>query len=137
VFTHLELAGGEQAFVEASFMMQGNPLDISFRVLGTERSIEYCYQPTAFALHDIKTDAPAQAAPSLMLYEWNRPPEPLYTPKADSLEVAFREQVRYFAECVRSNTPPAVGTAEQARLALQIALASQGSCETGKALPLT
>lgn len=131
VFTHLAFPDGNQTFVEASFMMQGNPLDIAFRILGTERSIEYSYQPTDFALHEIKTDAPTQPAPSLLLYEWNRDPEPLYTPQIDSLDVAFREQLRYFAECVRSNTPPATGTAEQAREALRIALASQESCESG------
>jgi len=132
VFTHLQFPEDKQAFVEASFMMQGNPLDIAFRILGTERSIEYSYQPVDFALHEIKTDAPTQPAPSLMLYEWNRQPEPLYTPQADSLEVAFREQVRYIAECVRTDTPPAIGTAEQAREALRIALASEESCESGE-----
>ncbi len=132
VFTHLNFPDGKQAFVEASFMMQGNPLDIAFRILGTERSIEYSYQPAEFALHDIKADAPTQAAPSLMLYEWNRDPEPLYTPQADSLAVAFRKQIRYFVECVRTGTPPTVGTAEQAREALRIALASQESCESGE-----
>jgi len=132
VFTHLEFADGEQAFVEASFMMQGNPLDIFFRVLGTERSIEYSYQPVEFALHEIKTDAPTRPAPSLMLYEWNHEAEPLYTPQVDSLEVAFREQVRYFAECIRSDTPPTVGTPEQAREALRMALASKKSCESAE-----
>ncbi len=132
VFAHLQFPDDKQAFVEASFMMQGNPLDIFFRILGTERSIEYSYHPVDFALHEIETDAPTQPAPSLMLYEWNRQPEPLYTPQTDSLDIAFREQVRYFAECVRTDTPPAIGTAEQAREALRIALASQESCESGE-----
>ena len=43
VFTHLEFADGKQALVEASFMMQGNPLDIGFRILGDEGSLEYVF----------------------------------------------------------------------------------------------
>ena len=33
-------------------MMRGNPIDIFFRILGTERSIEYTFDPATFALHD-------------------------------------------------------------------------------------
>ena len=54
VFTHLEFPEGRQAFVEASFMMRGNPIDIFFRILGTERSIEYTFDPATFALHAIE-----------------------------------------------------------------------------------
>jgi UDP-N-acetylglucosamine 3-dehydrogenase len=131
IFTHLEFPGGRQAFVEASFMMRGNPIDIFFRVLGTERSLEYTFDPATFALHDIDTQASAASGPSLVLYEWKQPPQPLYVPETDSFPLAFRDEVGYFAECVRTGEPPRIGTADQARQALEIALASASSCETG------
>ena len=136
VFTHLDFSAGRQAFVEASFMMQGNPIDIFFRVLGSQRSIEYTFRPEAFALHDIDTREPSGSGASLLLYEWKKEPQTLYTPGSDSFSVAMRDQLNYFAQCIRSETPPAVGTGEQARSALEIALASQQSCETGQPVAL-
>lgn len=137
IFTQLEFPGDRQALVEASFMMQGNPVDIFFRVLGDQRSMEYTFDPSTFALHDIDTRKSAPPGPSLMLYGWKQTPQSLYTPVADSFAIAFQEEVAYFAECVRSGTPPQTGSAEQARLALQIALASQRSCETKAPVLLT
>ncbi len=136
VFTHLEFPGGQQAFVEASFMMRGNPIDIFFRVLGSQRSMEYTFNPASFALHDIETRKESSVSPSLVLYEWKKPSESLYIPEAESFAIAFRDEVSYFAECVRTGTAPRIGTAQQARQALEIALASQTSCETGEPVRL-
>jgi predicted dehydrogenase len=132
VFTHLTFPGERQAFVEASFMMRGNPLDIFFRILGAERSIEYTFSPESFALHEVGTRKASRPAASLVLYQWKRDPQALYTPQEDSFRVAFREEAAYFADCVRRGTPPAIGAADQARVALEIALASKQSCETGQ-----
>ena len=71
-----------------------------------------------------------------MLYRWGHDPQPLYTPEVDSFRIAFREEMRYFAQCVRMGTAPSVGTAEQARRALELALASKQSCESGDAIRL-
>ncbi|MCX7887758.1 MAG: Gfo/Idh/MocA family oxidoreductase [Verrucomicrobiae bacterium] len=137
VFTHLNFPGGRQAFVEASFMMKGNPLDIFFRVLGTERSIEYGFNPESFALHQLEGKKGAKPAASLVLYEWKREPVALHVPQEDSFAVAFRDEVGYFAQCVSEGVPPAIGTGEQARLALEVALASRRSCETGQPVSLS
>lgn len=134
VFTHLEFPGAQQALVEASFMMRGNPIDIFVRVLGSERSLEYTFQPEHFALHELASHGKPGKRPSLILYEWQKEPQPLYVPQADSFEVALRDELRYFADCVRTGNSPSVGSAEQARLALEIALVSQESCETGEAV---
>jgi UDP-N-acetylglucosamine 3-dehydrogenase len=130
VFTQLEFPGDRLAFVEASFMMRGNPIDIFLRVLGDQRSIEYTFAPAAFALHDIDTTNPAPPGPSLMLYGWKQPAQSLHVSESDSFARAFRNEVGYFAECVRTGARPAAGSTQQARLALEIALASQRSCET-------
>ena len=137
VFTHLEFPDDRQAFVEASFMMQGNPIDIFFRVLGSQGSIEYTFSPDAFALHEIDTHKPSGTAASLLLYEWKKEPQRLYTPQSDSFSVAMRDQLDYFAECIRAGKPPQIGTGGQARQALEIALASRLSCETAKPTALS
>ncbi|NUQ62065.1 MAG: Gfo/Idh/MocA family oxidoreductase [Pirellulales bacterium] len=135
VFTHLEFEENKQAFVESSFMLKGNPLGIGFRILGTQRSIEYRYLPRTFSLHGVENqeDPPE---PSLVLYEWGKDPVPLHTPEEDSFIVAFREEMRYFAECVRTRRPPEHGSPAQARLALEIALASRRSCESREMVQL-
>lgn len=137
VFTHLEFPGDRQAFVEASFMMQGNPIDVFFRVLGSQRSIEYTFSPDAFALHDVDTHKPSPTGASLLLYEWKQEPRALCTPQSDSFGVAMRDQLDYFAECVGAGQPPRIGAGAEARQALEIALASELSCETAKPVALS
>ena len=137
VFTHLEFPQERQAFVEASFMMRGNPIDIFFRVLGTERSIEYTFDPATFALHEIDDPRRERTGSTLMLYEWKQPPKELFEKKEDPFRAAFRHQATYFAECVRTGQSPQIGTGEQARRALALGLASLQSCETGMPVRLT
>ena len=68
--------------------------------------------------------------------KWKEPPQSLYVPATDSFPLAFRDEVGYFAECIRTGQPPQIGTGEQARQALEIALASAISCETGQPVTL-
>ena len=102
MFTLLDFAGERKAFVEASFMMPGNPLDIQFHLLGDQASVEYAYKPEAMLLHGLSTRASGDVEPSLILYEAGKEPEPLYTPREDSFVVAMREQIRSFADCVQT-----------------------------------
>jgi predicted dehydrogenase len=130
VFTLVDFAGGRKGFVEASFMLQGNPLEIQFHILGTTGSLAWRYTPGGVFLHGSRTEA-SSGGPSLVLYQWGKEPEGLYTPE-DSSAIAMRDQVAYFAECIRSNTPPTKATAADSRRALALALASRDSCETGQ-----
>lgn len=131
VFTTVDFAAGRKAFVEASFMLQGNPLDIQFHILGSNGSVAYRYSPGVFALHGARSEAPSKG-PSLLLYQWGKEAVGLYTPEQDSFSIAMREQVGHFAECIAMGTPPRTGAAADARSALALALASQESCETGQ-----
>jgi predicted dehydrogenase len=131
VFTLADFGGGRKGFVEASFMMQGNPLDIQFHVLGNRGSLAWKYTPGAFALHGAQSAA-SSGGPSLMLYRWGQEPQGLYAPREDSFAVAMRGQVAAFAEAIRTGQPPAKATAAESRLALAVAHASRRSCETGQ-----
>jgi UDP-N-acetylglucosamine 3-dehydrogenase len=131
VLTLLDYPEGQRAFVEASFMMPGNPLDIQFHVLGDQASIEYAYKPESMLLHGLSSRASGEVEPSLVLYQAGKDPEPLYTPREDSFVVAMRGQLRSFAECVQTGRPPDLATGRDALLALEVALASRTSIEQG------
>lgn len=131
VFTLVDFAGGRKAFTEASFMMQGNPLDIQFHILGSRGSLAWKYAPGAFVLHGVQSEA-SSGGPSLMLYRWGKEPLGLFTPQGDSFAIAMRDQVAYFAECIRSGAPPTRAPAAESRLALALGLAARRSCETGQ-----
>ncbi len=135
VFTAVDFAGGRKAFVEASFLMQGNPLDIQFHILGSTGSLAWRYTPGAFALHGEQGQA-SSGGPSLVLYRWGREPEGLYTPAEDSFAAAMRDQVAYFAACIRTGQSPVRAPATDSRLALALALASRESCQTGETVYL-
>ena len=131
VFTLVDFAGGRRAFTEASFMMQGNPLDIQFHILGSRGSLAWKYAPGGFALHGAQSEA-SSGGPSLVLYQWGKEREGLYTPTEDSFAIAMRDQVAYFADCIRTGTPPARAPAAESRMALALALASRDSCQSGQ-----
>ena len=136
VLTLLDYPEERRAFVEASLMMPGNPLDIQFHVLGENGSIEYAYKPESALLHGLSTRASGEVEPSLVLYQAGRDPQPLYTPHEDSFVVAMREQLRSFAECVQSGQLPDLATGSDALLALEVALASRMSVEQGTVVRL-
>lgn len=133
VFTVVDFAGGRKGFVEASFMMQGNPLDIQFHILGSTGSLAWKYTPGMFVLHSAQSEA-STGGPSLVLHRWGHAPEALYTPAEESFAVAMRDQVAYFADCIRTGQTPARAPATDSRRALALALASRESCQTGEAI---
>jgi predicted dehydrogenase len=135
VFTLVDFAGGRRGFTEASFMMQGNPVDIQFHLVGTHGSLAWKYTPGVFALHGLQTES-SSGGPSLMLYRWGEDPVGLYTPVEDSFAIAMRDQVACFAQGIRTGTPPSNAPAAESRLALALALASRQSCETGQPVRL-
>jgi len=49
---------------------------------------------------------------------------------------AFGREIGYFVGCVQNDTPPAIITPEDARLAVQVALATRQSIETGESVSI-
>ena len=134
VFTLLDFPGGQKAFIEASFMLKGNPLAIDFKLLCSDSSLEYAYVPVEFELHDLGTKQAREPSPSLILYRWEEDPKPIYTPEQDSFPLSLQNEIAYFAQCVREGNPPTKNTPQESRRALKICLAAQESCETGEAV---
>ncbi|MCC6945953.1 MAG: Gfo/Idh/MocA family oxidoreductase [Thermomicrobiales bacterium] len=125
---------GVTAMIEASFLMQGYPFEISFHVVTEKGTIGYRYSPMAFALHGLTGESEggesAEQAPSLKLMPAGSDPVPLYTPRRDSFDVAIDGEIQEFVDAVTENRAPAC-SGEDARRSLAVALASLESCESG------
>ena len=118
--------------IEGSFIQVGAPLEISFELIAHDRTLAYRYSPRDFALHQLH-GSDASEPGSLIEYRAPGDPRPLLRPKRDSFAVAVEGELLEFVHAIeqrRVSTSPA----EEARLALSVALASVRSCETGEAV---
>jgi predicted dehydrogenase len=122
VITQLQYASG-QASVEASCMM---PLDYPFtcglKVMCENGVIEYHFRAGGASFEQGRTDS------TLLVHEPNCPNQPLPFLPGDG----YTNELSYFLHCIESGTPPTRVTPEDARLAVQTALASRESLEQCK-----
>lgn len=135
VFTLLEYQKGLVVEVESSFMLQGNPVVMDFRTLGSQGSLEFSFVDSNFAMHGIEGGQEKEARsspPSLIQYKWNEPPQILLTQKDDPITAIFDAELLAFVEMIRTGSRHGVPSPAEACLALELALASQESCESGK-----
>ncbi len=125
--------------VESSFLLKGNPVVMDYRAIGDEGSLEFSFIESDFAMHDMHLDRPGQKKsnpPSLVRYRWGRKAEVLAQQPADTVSVAFENEMKAFVGLVRGEKDPAVSHPREALEALRVALASQKSCETGRPIEL-
>lgn len=115
------------ASVEASNLM---PLDFPFsaglRVVCERGVIEYQFRAGGASFES------GEPTHFCLIHEDQRPNQPVPFEPGD----AFEREIAYFVGCVEHNTPPSVVTAEDARLALQTALAARTAIETGERVEL-
>ena len=69
---------------------------------------------------------------SLRVYQASADPEAVEVPAADP----WASEIAYFADCIESNRPPELGTAEQACAALRVSLAAVRSVDSGQIEPV-
>ena len=112
--------GGANGFVEGSeFMPQGYPFTASMKVLCEGGVAEFTFRAGGVSIE-------MGGGASLMVHEGGKA-YPLTAKPGD----AYENQVSYFVDCVRKGVKPALGTPEQARLAVATASAARRSLETG------
>jgi predicted dehydrogenase len=117
--------GGANGFVEGSeFMPEGYPFSCSLRVICEGGVAEFSFRAGGVSVE-------MGGGSSLMVYEAGKA-YPL-TPKPGD---AYQNQTDAFVACVREGRQPALGTAEQARLAVRTANAVRESFETGKVVAI-
>jgi predicted dehydrogenase len=115
------------ASVEASNLM---PLDFPFtaglRVVCDQGVIEYQFRAGGASF---ETGQPVHYC---AIHEVKRPNQPVEFEAGD----AFEREIAYFVSCVEDGTPPETVTPDDARLAVQTALAARASLETGDTVEL-
>jgi predicted dehydrogenase len=113
--------GGINAFVEGSeFMPQGYPFTAAMKVLCEGGVIEFLFRAGGVSVE-------MGGGASLLVHEAGKA-HPVTAKPGD----AYENQAAYFADCVQKGIKPALGTPEQARLAVATANAARRSLETGK-----
>ncbi|MEX2534426.1 MAG: Gfo/Idh/MocA family oxidoreductase [Trueperaceae bacterium] len=120
--------GDVNSFVESSVMMpEDYPFTMSLWVLCERGSIEFTFRAGGTGVETGGADGT-----SLMVYESGKPPRSIPTAGGDGYE----NEVAYFVQCLSRNREPEKGTAVQGRLAVEVALASRKSLETGEVVTL-
>ncbi|MCS7259881.1 MAG: Gfo/Idh/MocA family oxidoreductase [Anaerolineae bacterium] len=120
--------GAVTAHAEGSVMMpEGYPFTMSLAVLCERGSVEFDFRAGGTGV-----ETGAAEGTRLRVYESGQPPRVLPASGGD----AYAAEVAYFVECVRTNRLPERGTPEQARMAVQTALAARRSLETDQVVTL-
>ena len=118
--------GDSHALVEASvFMPADYPFTMTLKVLCEGGSVEFASRAGGASVEM------GGGSTSLMVYEPSKA-YPLEAKPAD----AYEAQIAYFVECIKANSPPTIGTAEQGRLAVRLSLAARESLESGDVIAL-
>ncbi|MBE9472100.1 MAG: Gfo/Idh/MocA family oxidoreductase [Chloroflexi bacterium] len=122
-FITCKFDGGEVGFAEASWAYPqgfGGALYAQLDVVGTEGKIQYADKDTN----------------PMLTYTIEKGHElPRYFRFMSSTEYAFEEEIRHFVRCILDNREPAVSP-QDARAALEMALAAHRSAETGEPVSL-
>ncbi len=126
ITTQIQYDSGALATVQGGWMMQGDfPFTCGFRILGDEGVLEWSFRA------GVNIEEREQVSP-LVLYRKGEKKQEIVVQSEDP----YLAELRYFLGCVEKDTPPARGTAEEATLALRVALSAQRSAEEGSPLTL-
>jgi predicted dehydrogenase len=113
--------GGVNGFADGSLCMpRGYPFTSALKVLCEGGVVELLFQAGGVSVE-------MGGGTSLMVHEAGRA-YPLASKPGD----AYCNQAAYFVDCVRQGVTPALGTPEQARLAVAVSNAARRSLESGQ-----
>lgn len=117
--------GGCNGFVEGSeFMPQGYPFTCGLKVLCEGGIVEFMFRAGGVSVE-------MGGGSTLLVHEAGKA-----TPLEPKPGEMYQNQVEYFVGCVRESRAPALGTVEQARLAVRVANATRESFETGRVVAI-
>ena len=112
--------GSANAVVEGSeFMPQGYPFTCALKAICEGGVVEFLFRAGGVSVE-------MGGGSSLIVYETGKA-----YPLAGKAGDPYENQIAYFVDCVRNGRKPALGTPEQARLAVSTATAARRSLETG------
>lgn len=112
--------------IEGGWMMKGDfPFSCGFRILGTKGVLEWDFRA------GVNIEQRGKGAP-LVLYQEDKTKEELYLPGEDP----YYQELKYFFNCLEEGRKIESATADQAILALKVALKAQQSIKEEKVLEL-
>ncbi|MBC7217411.1 MAG: Gfo/Idh/MocA family oxidoreductase [Candidatus Caldatribacterium sp.] len=115
ITTQVQYQNGALATIQGGWMMQGEfPFTCGFRVLGDEGVLEWTFRA------GVNIEERGKVNP-MVLYRKGEPKREIEVAGEDP----YTAELRYFLDCVERDTPPELGTPDQATLALKVALAAQ------------
>lgn len=126
IMAHIRYATVQAAVEGGNMMPKDFPFTAGIRVLCEGGVIEYQFRAGGASFD---TGQPMSYA------QWHTPGNPfqaLPTKEGDP----FQEEINYFIRCVHEGVPPSIVTPQDARLAIETALAVRESLETGKVVDL-
>lgn len=118
---------GVSATIKGSQMMtRGYPFTMGLRIQGTKATVDFLFRVGAnLQFRD-------QAEKEFKLYRDDGTASELEAEGGD----AYEAEVSYFVDCVKNDREPDRGRPEDARLALEVALACEQSAEEGRSIEL-
>ncbi|MCS7241514.1 Gfo/Idh/MocA family protein [Candidatus Caldatribacterium sp.] len=126
ITTQVEYRSGALAVIQGGWMMQGDfPFTCGFRILGDSGVLEWTFRA------GVNIEERGKSSP-MVLYEKGGSRREIQVPGGDP----YGAELRYFLNCVERKSPPELGTADQAILALRVALAAQRSASGGNSVVL-
>ena len=137
VYSTLSWPGGPVAFVEASYMLQGDPMVFTAKAVCESGTLDYALDLRHFDMHEMagpEAGATARQDPATLLcYRAGRPPETLVRQEPEILDYVFGAELSYFVDCVQGRQRNDIAPVEQALEALRVALACRDSALSGVA----
>lgn len=140
VYTVLNYGNGPRAFIEASYMLQGDPMIFMAKAVCERGSLDYAMNLDQFDMHEMQggdTGAKSRSAASLVCYRPGAEPEVLHHADPKVLENVFRNEMLHFTNCALSRAENDTASTADAVAAVGVVEACQESIRTGSVVSLS
>jgi UDP-N-acetylglucosamine 3-dehydrogenase len=137
-YATLVYSSGTVAMAESSFMLQGDPMIFSAKVVCDHGTLDYGLRIEDFGMHKMGDTAGSSAKDSrpgnLVCYRAGQKPAVLAQQDPDPIGTIFAAELSYFVDCALGEKPNTILPLQESLDTLRIALAVRDSALTGKAV---
>jgi len=141
VYTTLRYSTGLVALVEASYLLQGDPMIFTVKAVCERGTLDYGLDVEHFSIHAMtgaEAGGTAHKSPAtLVCYQAGKEPEVLLRQEPDVLDSVFARELSHFVDCVQGKANNSFAPAEEAMGSLRMTLASLQSAQSGQPVSLS